>query len=279
MIPLRRTSSWLAAMLLLAAPTVGAQLSRGTLRVCADPNNLPYSNQRGQGFENRLAELIAKELGARVEYTWWAQRRGFVRNTLRAGKCDVIMGVPSGFELVLATRPYYRSTYTFVTRRSTPRIASFDDPALRRLRVGVQLIGDDGANSPPAAALTRRGIVRNVKGYTVFGDYRQPNPPSRIVRAVERGEVDVAVVWGPLAGYFARQSSVPLRVDPVSPEIDPPGLPFVFDMAIGVRRGETAFRDRIDDVLRRRRHDIDRLLADYGVPRADTPAMASAPAR
>jgi mxaJ protein len=264
------------ALALIVFPALlAAQRPAGVLRVCADPNNLPYSNERREGFENRLAELVAKDLGERLEYTWWAQRRGFVRNTLRAGKCDVIMGVPTGFELVLITRPYYRSTYTFVSRRSTPRIQSFDDPALKRLRVGVQMVGDDGANSPPAAALTRRGIVRNVKGYSVLGDYREPNPPSRIMRAVEKGEVDVAVVWGPLAGYFARRSRVPLRVDPVSPEIDLPYLPFVFDMAMGVQRGDTLLRNRLDDVLRRRRREIDRLLADYGVPRADTPAMAS----
>jgi mxaJ protein len=265
-----------AALLLLLAPSAGdAQLARGTLRVCADPNNLPYSNERREGFENKLAELIAEDLHVRVAYTWWAQRRGYVRNTLRAGRCDVLIGVPTGFEPVLVTRPYYRSTYTFVTRRSSPRVASFDDPALRRLRVGVQIIGDEFANSPPAAALTRRGIVENVTGFSVFGDYREPSPPSRIVRAVADGEVDVAIVWGPLAGYFARRSAVPLRVEPVSPEIDLPYLPFVFDMAVGVRRGETAFRDRLDDVLRRRRHDIDRLLASYGVPRADAPAIAS----
>lgn len=263
------------ALLLLAPAAAAPQLSRGTLRVCADPNNLPFSNQRRQGFENKLAELVAADLDVRVKYTWWAQRRGYVRNTLRAGRCDVLMGVPTGFGPVLVTRPYYRSTYTFVTRQSAPRIASFDDPALRRLRVGVQIIGDEFANSPPAAALTRRGIVENVKGYTVIGDYREPNPPSRIVRAVAEGEVDVAIVWGPLAGYFAKRSAVPLRVEPVSPEIDLPYLPFVFDIAVGVRRGESGFRDRLDGVLRRRRHDIDRLLASYGVPRADTPAIAS----
>lgn len=256
-------------LLLSSAPALSAQLSRGVLRVCADPNNLPYSNERREGFENRLAELVAKDLGARVEYTWWAQRRGYVRNTLRAGKCDVLMGVPTGFELVLVTRPYYRSTYTFLSRRTSPRVRSLDDPALHELRVGVQMIGDDFANSPPAAALTRRGIVRNVKGYTVLGDYREPNPPSRIVRAVERGEVDVAIVWGPLAGYFARKSPVPLRLDPVSPEIDLPYLPFVFDIAMGVRRGEAAFRDQLDDVLRRRKGEIDRLLDAYGVPRTE----------
>jgi mxaJ protein len=246
--------------------------STAVLRVCADPNNLPFSNARGEGFENRLAQLVAHDLGARVQYTWWAQRRGYLRNTLRAGSCDVVMGVPTGLDLVMVTRPYYRSIYAFVTRRSGPRITSLDDPRLHSLRVGVQLVGDDFANSPPAHALTKRGIVKNVRGYMISGDYREPDPPSRIVRAVEKGEVDVAIAWGPLAGYFARRSPVPLRVTPVSPEVDLPYLPFAFDIAMGVRRGDTTLRNSLDGVIRRRQHDIDRLLADYGVPRADTPA-------
>jgi mxaJ protein len=244
------------------------------LRVCADPNNLPFSNEREEGFENRIARLLARELKIKLRYTWWAQRRGYVRNTLRAGTCDLFVGVPSNFELVLATRPYYRSTYVFVSRRSAPRIASLDDPRLRRLRVGVQLIGDDFANAPPAMALSNRGIVKNVRGYSVLGDYREPDPPSRIVRAVSNGEVDVALVWGPLAGYFARRSPVPLRVVPVSPEVDLPYLPFVFDIAMGVRRGDTALRDSLEAVIVRRQREIDRILADYGVPRTDTPAAA-----
>lgn len=259
----------LATLLARGAPTPSTA-TEGVLRVCADPNNLPFSNARREGFENRLAELVARDLGRTVAYTWWAQRRGYVRNTLKAHTCDVIMGVPTGLGPVLATRPYYRSTYAFVTRAGTPRITSFDDPRLHRLRIGVQMIGDDFANSPPAAALSHRGIVRNVRGYSVLGDYREPNPPSRIVRAVERGEIDVAVVWGPLASYFARRAGVPLRVYPVSPEIDVPYLPFVFDIAMGVRREDTALRDSLDAVLVRRKREVDRLLADYGVPRTDT---------
>ena len=262
--------------LVLGAPTPAAAQSAApahALRVCADPNNLPYSNERQEGFENRIAELVAHEMKAELRYVWWAQRRGYIRNTLRAGLCDVFIGMPTGLDMVLVTRPYYRSTYAFVTKRSGPHIESFDDPRLKRLRIGVQIIGDDFANAPPAEALTHRGIIRNVRGYSVLGDYREPNPPSRIVRAVANGEVDVAVVWGPLAGYFARRSTVPLRVVPVSPEVDVPYLPFVFDIAMGVRRGETALRDTLDAVIARRQHDIDRILADYGIPRADTPAM------
>ena len=264
------------AALVLHAPTPGAAQSATpahVLRVCADPNNLPYSNERQEGFENRIAELVAREMKAELRYVWWAQRRGYIRNSLRAGLCDLFIGMPTGLDMVLVTRPYYRSTYAFVTKRSGPHIASFDDPKLKRLRIGVQIIGDDFANAPPAEALAHRGIVRNVRGYTVLGNYREPNPPSRIVRAVANGEVDVAVVWGPVVGYFARKSTVPLRVVPVSPEVDVPYLPFVFDIAMGVRHGETALRDSLDAVIARRQRDIDRILADYGVPRADTPAM------
>jgi mxaJ protein len=264
---------------MIAATIALPGTSPGVLRVCADPNNLPFSNAQRQGFENRLAELVARELHATVEYTWWAQRRGYVRNTLKAGRCDVIMGVPTGLGPVLVTRPYYRSIYAFVTRRGGPRIESLDDARLRRLRVGVQIIGDDFANAPPAMALTHRGIVRNVRGYSVLGDYREPNPPSRIIRAVANGEIDVGIAWGPLAGYFARRSAVPLRVTPVSPEVDVPYLPFVFDIGMGVRRGDNALRDSLDAVLTRRRPEIDRLLAEYGVPRADTPAAGSVGSR
>jgi mxaJ protein len=240
-----------------------------TLRVCADPNNLPFSNATHQGFENRLAEMLARDLGARVEYTWWAQRRGFLRNTLNAGACDVVMGVPARMDPLITTAPYYRSTYVFVTRRARRlHIRSFDDAALRTLRVGVQLVGDDGANSPPAHALSRRGIVHNLVGYSVYGDYRTDSPPSAIVAAVARGEVDVAAVWGPLAGYFAARQTVPLQLTPVSPQVDGP-LPQAFDIAMGVRRVDSARRDRLDRFIRERRREIDALLAEYHIPRAD----------
>jgi mxaJ protein len=248
-----------------------------TLRVCADPNNLPFSNERREGFENELAALVARELGARIEYTWWAQRRGFVRNTLNAGKCDVIMGVPMSFELTLVTRPYYRSTYVFVTRRDARlHVRSLDDTVLRRVRVGVQLVGDDGANTPPAHALARRGVVANVHGYSVYGDYRRPNPPARIIEAVASGAVDVAIAWGPLAGYFAPRQRVPLDVVPVSPQIDLPFLPFVFDISIGVRRGNEPLRAELDQVLRRRRTAVDSILARFDVPRVDRRPAATA---
>ena len=157
---------------LLCANNAFAQ-SKGQFRVCADPENMPHSNQKQEGFENKIAALIAKDFSATPRYTWWGQRRGFIRNTMNAtleeGRCDVVIGVPEGYDLVSPTKPYYRSTYVFVTRRARGlRIESFDDPVLRRVRVGVQLIGDDGANSPPAHALSRRGIVQNLVGYSVY---------------------------------------------------------------------------------------------------------------
>src|SRR5437868_5931292 len=240
------------------------------LRVCSDPNNLPFSNERREGFENKIAELVARDLNAKLSYVWWAQRRGFVRNTLDQNQCDLLIGVPSSFERTRTTVPYYRSTYVFVTRRDRHlKIASFDDPQLRRLRIGVQLIGDDATNTPPAHALSKRNIISNVRGYSVYGDYRQPNPPARLIDAVARGDIDVGVAWGPLAGYFAQREPVRLDITRVSPQIDVPFLPFVFDISIGVRRGNDSLRDELNAVISRRRSEIDRILSDYGVPRLD----------
>src|SRR5688572_4408020 len=148
------------------------------LRVCADPNNLPFSNRQGEGFENRITQIIAGDMDARLEYTWFAQRRGFLRNTLRAGQCDVAMGIPFRLEGVDTTLPYYRSTYVFVSRERDQRsIHSLDDPILRTLKIGVHIIGDDYSNPPPVHALGRRKIVNNISGYPIYGDYSKPNPP------------------------------------------------------------------------------------------------------
>lgn len=238
------------------------------LRVCADPNNLPFSNKRLEGFENRIADLIADELNMPLEYYWWAQHRGFIRNTLRAGHCDVIIGIATAVDLLLTTAPYYRSSWMFVTRsdRNLP-IRSFDSPLLRQLRIGVHLVGDDGANTPPVHALNRRQMNANLAGFRLTGDYREESPPARLLDAVVDGEVDVAVAWGPLAGYFARNSSVPLNLTPVSPQIDLPFLPMVYDISIGVRREDLGLRNRLEEVLERRHSDIEKILDSYGVPR------------
>jgi mxaJ protein len=254
-----------------AAPVAPPPRKR-VLRISADPNNLPFTNDKLEGFENKIADILAEELGADLEYAWRAQRRGFFRHSLKEGECDVVLGVPAGFDLATTTAPYYRSSYVFVSRKDRgPHVSSFDDPAIKRLRVGVQMIGDDGVNTPPAHALAARGVIDNVVGFTVYGDYAEPNPPARIVEAVARGDVDVAVVWGPTAGYFAGKSAVPLELRPVKPAVDASGLPFTFGIALGVRRGNTEFRDRLDGILRKRKADIDRILDAYGVPRVAKP--------
>lgn len=260
----------LAAVLAIGAAT---QAHARELRVCADPNNLPFSKEDGSGFENRIAAVLADELHADLTYTWFAQRRGFLRNTLNAGKCDVVMGYPQNYQLLQSTRPYYRSSYAFVTRKGEHKITTFDDPALRKLKIGVQLVGDDGANTPPVQILASRGIVQNVHGYMVYGDYRTSAPLSPIMAAVANGDVDVAIVWGPTAGYFASREKLPLTVTPV--RFDPTMLaqPLTFDIAVGVRKTEPALAGEIDAAMHKRRTEIDRILAQYGVPRLDAPKV------
>ena len=257
------------ALCLSLSIAASAYAAEGTkvLRVCADPNNLPFSNQRGEGFENRLAEIIARELGRKLEYTWWAQRRGFFRNTLNAGRCDVVMGVPSGFERVLTTRPYYRSSYALVYRKDAGyTLRSLDASELRTLKIGLHFIGDDYSNPPPAEALARRGIIQNVVGYSIYGDYREPNPPARLIEAVARGDIDVAIAWGPLAGYFAKRQPTKLAVVPLPTPDEPQAQPFEFSIAMGVRKDDKPLRAALDEVLARKRSQITALLKKYGVP-------------
>ena len=260
----------LVAGVLLAAPrgAMATEPGRGPLRVCADPNNLPFSNERGEGFENALAEYLAGELDfSGVEYTWRPQRRGFVRNTLGAGRCDLIMGVPAGYELAEPTHPYYRSTYVFVYREDAPfDLRDLDDPRLRDLKIGVHMVGDDYSSTPGAAALGRRGLINNIAGYSIYGDYSKPHPPSRLIEAVAAGEVDAAIAWGPLAGYFATRQDAPMKVVPVSPQVDGGDIPFTFDIAMATRRGDAALHDALDAVIASRKTEIRALLERYGVP-------------
>ena len=266
----------LSVLCVLAVAGWSAQPSHARdLRICADPNNLPFSNDKLEGFENKIVAILAEELAAVPTYTWWAQRRGFVRNTLKAGDCDLVPGVPAQMELLRTTMPYYRSTYVFVTRPDGPAIGSLDDPILAKLRLGVQLIGNDGMNTPPAHALARRGHIANVRGYPVYGDYRLPNPPAHIIDAVASQEIDVAVVWGPLAGYFAAAESPELRVTPVLPQADGSALPMVFDISMGVRTADAKLKNEIDGALARRRVEIDAVLASYHVPRVDRAQQSS----
>ena len=238
-----------------------------TLRVCADPNNLPFSNERGEGFENRIANLVAAELGRRVQYYWQPQRRGFIRTTLAAGECDVVVGVPSTFELARVTRPYYRSSFMFVSRHARRLgIRSLDDRRLRTLRIGIQITGEDYGNPPPAQALAMRHITDNVYGYTVYGDYSAAHPSWGVLDAVTRGDVDVAIAWGPLAGYVASQAKAALDVVPVPPGETTPALPLSFDISMGVRRDDAALASALNRALMRRAREIQDILTSFGVP-------------
>jgi mxaJ protein len=240
-----------------------------TLRVCADPNNLPFSNNHFEGFENKVAQLLAGEMHATLQYSWHRQQRGFIRETLKAGTCDLVVGVPSGYDLVLSTKPYYRSTYVFVyLKRRNLQLRSFDDPALRPLTIGLEEIGADGANTPPAHALVRRGLAANIVGFKMWDVEAVESPPGKIIDAVAAGEIDVAIVWGPFAGYFVRRRppAAALEVVPVSSTSDPPSIPFAYDIAMGVRHGESALKAELEGILDRRRADIERILEEYGVP-------------
>ena len=238
------------------------------LRVCADPNNLPFSNRAGQGFENHIAELMAHDLGVPLRYTWWPQRRGFVRRTLVDGQCDVVLGLPAGYPGVALTPPYYRSSWVFVTRRDRNlHLHSFDDPRLRHLTIGLHAIGAGYASTPPAVELARRGIVGRIVGYSIYGNYSSPDPPADLLRGVARGEVDVAIAWGPLAGFFAsRNAGVPLALDAIAVGSGSDTQALTYDIAAATRAGDTATRAMLEGELRRRRPEIRRLLRDYGVP-------------
>ena len=234
--------------LLTAVGARSAEADQSPLRVCADPNNLPYSNSAGDGFENKIVALVADYLDRPLEFVWRAERRGFVREGLNAGECDLVAAIPSGARMALATRPYYRSTYVFVSKPGEPPVSSLDDPSLRMRKIGVQLIGDDGMNSPPAHALAERGIIGNVRGFMVYGDYRNDHPLSEIVNAVARGEVDVAAVWGPVAGYFAREQRPPLVVTSIRAGADA-SMPMTFDISMGVRKTDHELEAEVQSAL------------------------------
>jgi len=267
----------LLAALGLATPVCADEpVNAPVLRICADPNNLPFSNQAGEGFENKLAEMVAQKLGSTVSYIWWAQRRGFIRHTLKAGLCDIVMGVPAQYDMVETTKPYYRSTYVFVSRADRHLdLSSLEDSRLHALTIGVHLIGDDGNNPPPAHALGQEGIIDNVRGYPIYGDYREPNPPARLIEAVANRDVDIAAAWGPLAGYFAKRSDVPLAVTPIIDDGRFAPLRFRFAIAMGVRKGDDALRDRLNTFIDDNKAAITALLTSYGVPLLESLDTAS----
>jgi len=249
---------------MLAFGVAGHAAEHRLLRVCADPNNLPFSNQQEQGFENRIADIVASELGATVEYTWWSMRRGFVRNALNEGKCDVVMSMPADSDMVLATKPYYRSTYVFASRADRSlHVTSLNDDRLTKWKIGVHLVGNNLA--PPASALAARGITSNIVPFSLFGALGQPNPPSKLIDAVVHGDVDIAILWGPFAGYFARVSRVPIDVVPVSPS-SWRSLPFTFNISAAVRKSDESLRAELDNALDHQCAAIQAVLSEFAVP-------------
>jgi mxaJ protein len=252
-------SPFLRVFFLLSAISATAQIR--DLRVCADPNNMPFSNRKQEGFENHIAQLLAKDLGAHVNYVWQRMGRGFVREYLDKAQCDLLIGIPTNYRQVLTTSPYYRSTYVFVSRRDRGlQSGSFNSPELHAFkRIGVQVLEEE--YTPPGEALARRGLQAAIVGFDTIG-----NGADSIVHAVATRQVDVAVVWGPLAGYFAKKYGGRVELMPVEPEVDPPGLPFTFAISMGVRKGNLALREELQKFLARRRSEVQHILNEYGVP-------------
>jgi mxaJ protein len=229
------------------------------LRVCADPDNLPFSNRQEEGFENRLAAMLARSFGDDLEYVWQRMGRGFVRENFDNNRCDLVIGVPSQYRPLLTTPPYYRSTYVFVTRRGNSfEPTSIDDPKLTKYRIAVDALEEE--YTPPGEALARHGLQGRLVGMYSVGAHAFDS-----VDAVSRGDVDIAIVWGPIAGYAARKSRGRLRLSALTPESDGP-IPFTFSISMGVKKGNQALHHRLEEYLTQHAVEIHNLLASYGVP-------------
>jgi mxaJ protein len=233
------------------------------LRVCGDPNNLPFSNEKLEGIENKIADVIAKDLGMTVAYTWWPHQRGLVKRVLNTRRCDVLLGIPRGYDPVLWTKPYYRTGYVLAYRKDRKlELRSLDDPQLKTLKIGVQV------NTPPHDALGQRGITGdNVVGYQLMFDsnFHAEDYPGKLVEDLIAGTVDVALVWGPIAGYFAKKKSAPLEVV-VLEDRPESGNRFAFDISFGVRKSDQELKGRLEEALARRHDEIKHILEDFGVP-------------
>jgi quinoprotein dehydrogenase-associated probable ABC transporter substrate-binding protein len=231
------------------------------LRVCADPNNLPFSNEKGEGFENKIAELLAAKLHKDVAYTYYPGATGFVRNTLNAHLCDVILGVPQGNDLTQPTNPYYRTAYALVTRADSDLsdLKSLDDPRLKDKGRRIGLV----ANTPPGNILARNGLLGAVKPYALMVDTRVESPSAAMVADLEKGDLDVAVLWGPFAGYYAKKSSAKLNVTPIA---DAPGARMSFRITFGVRHSDQNWKRELNQFIAQNKAALEGILRDYGVP-------------
>jgi quinoprotein dehydrogenase-associated probable ABC transporter substrate-binding protein len=234
---------------------------------------MPLSNQKGEGFEQKIAELVAKEWDSKIEYAWWPVRRGFFSRALNGRYCDVAIEAPSGLDMAGVTKPYFRSGYVFVTRKDSElKIKSLADPRLKKLKIGVNLLNSDAENTPPAMALSRYGVVGNLTGFTTF--YSDSARPEDIINAVAKKEIDVAIVWGPLAGYFAKSASAPLSLQPLPERDSLSDFPFQYNIGMGVRRRDRALRDSLQSLIDRKGPEIQAILKAYGVPVLPIPPEA-----
>ncbi|TVQ56154.1 MAG: quinoprotein dehydrogenase-associated putative ABC transporter substrate-binding protein [Rhodobacteraceae bacterium] len=257
-----------AALALFAAAPAAARtadlVSDTQFRVCADPANLPFSHREGGGFENRIAELFAAELGRPVAYTWYPQATGFIRRTLGEKRCDVIIGYSQGHELVLNTNHYYTSAFVFLTRADGPLagVDTISDPRLQGRRLGVV------AGSPPADHLARHGLIGRAKPYALMVDRRYDDPSAQMVDDMRAGEIDGAFVWGPIGGWLAKTTEdIPLVATPLLNEPLPPRL--FYRITMGVRAGEDDWKRELNALIRRKQTEIDAILTEFGVPLVD----------
>jgi mxaJ protein len=247
----------------LRAQQVPEAVTSDVLRVCADPANMPFSNRRREGFENRIADIVAAELGIPVRYYWSPQGPGFVRNTLQTGLCDLIMGYASGADAVQHTNPYYRSVYVLVVKKGSDLdgVETLADPRLKHRRIGVT------AATPPVDHLMARGLMAEAQTYALLVDRRHESPGEVMIADVVNGTIDAAILWGPIGGYYAKRATAALSVMPLVKEEGPP--PLSFRITLGIRPGEQDWKHRLNEVLRKRRNDIVEVLSDYGVPLVD----------
>jgi quinoprotein dehydrogenase-associated probable ABC transporter substrate-binding protein len=276
-----RTIPALTALLLLAgAVSLSAQrpapMQTGILRVCADPDNMPFSDSTGAGLENKVAELMAKTWNSKLEYVWWAAPRGMMR-MLNGFYCDVTIQMPVLSDMAGVTKPYFRTSYVMVQRKDAPhQVNSLDDPALKTMKIGVHLFAADGENTPPAMALSSHGVVGNLVGFstTYIGGM---NKPEDIVRAVEDKTIDIAIVWGPIAGYYAKRIGADLLLTPVDNDTVS-GIPFVYSMGMATRRREREFKDSLQKFITSKAPEIQSLLQQYGIPLLPLPADSASKA-
>ena len=234
-----------------------------TLRVCADPNNLPFSNEKEEGFENRLAELIARKLGKSLSYTYFPMTVGFVRNTLGAHKCDVIMGYAQGDELVQNTNAYYRTAYTLIykPKHGLDGLVTLADPRLKDKRIGII------AGTPPATSMVRYGLMAKARPYQLLIDTRFTSSAAQMIADLKAGEIDVGALWGPMAGYYAKVSKEPLTVVPLLNEQKSTRM--VFRITMGVRASDQEWKRKLNRLIRENQTEINALLLDFGVPLLD----------